>query len=184
MLFKARSIFALTALAATLGGVSQTAEAQAKPAGGFTLGYTDIGPTLGLGNTGGSMAFGGRFEHAIKALPSMNNGTLGINASFDYYSYNSAFFNYSYIPIGVTANYHFKLTDTRIDPFIGAGLGYQIISCDYDGPGGNIGGCNNSALYFIGRVGARYFFKPNMAAYADAGAGAATLSLGLMFKIQ
>jgi hypothetical protein len=184
MLFKARSIFALTALAATLGGVSQTAEAQAKPAG-FSVGYTDIGPVLGLGNIGNAgMAFGGRFERAIKALPEMNNGTLGINASFDWYSWSSAFYSYSYIPIGVTANYHFKLTDTRIDPFIGAGLGYQIISCDYDGPGGGVDLCNNSALYFIGRVGARYFFKPNMAAYVDAGAGAATLSLGLMFKLQ
>ena len=88
---------------------------------------------------------------------------------------------WKYIPIGVTANYHFKLDDAKIDPFVGLGLGYQIITCDAPGlPGGY---CSNSAVYFIGRAGARYFFNPKMAAYGDVGAGASTLSLGLMFKL-
>jgi hypothetical protein len=44
--------------------------------------------------------------------------------------------------------------------------------------------CSNSALYFIGRAGIRYFYKPNMALYADAGAGAATLNVGVTFKLK
>ena len=189
MFFKARSIFALTALAATLGGVSHTAEAQAKPAG-FTLGYTDIGPAIGVGGLNGASAtFGGRFEKAIKPLPDFGNGLLGIQASFDYYSWSSSFVGYSwsyrYIPIGVTANYHFKVQETKIDPFIGLGLGYNLVSCNYDGPGASSVGCGySSGLYFIGRAGARYFFNPRMAAYGDVGTGAATLNLGVMFKLQ
>jgi hypothetical protein len=42
----------------------------------------------------------------------------------------------------------------------------------------------SSGIYFIGKAGARYFFNPKMAAYGDVGAGAATLNLGLMFRLQ
>jgi hypothetical protein len=159
-----------------------TAGAQAK-SGGFGMGYTDIGPTVGLGNIGNAnLSIGGRFEHAIKPLPDLANGMLGIEASFDYYSYSNAFYSVKYIPLGVTANYHFKLDDPKIDPFVGLGLGYQIINCSFEGS--STTGCNNSALYFIGRLGARYFFAPNMSVYGDVGAGAATLNLGLMFKVN
>ena len=52
-----------------LAMAAQTAAAQAK-ASYFSAGYTDIGPTLGIGNLGSASAsFGGRFEHAIKPLP-------------------------------------------------------------------------------------------------------------------
>jgi outer membrane protein W len=83
----------------------------------------------------------------------------------------------------VTANYHFQLEDNeKFDPFLGLGLGYQIISCDYDGIGSDI--CSNSALYFIGRVGARYFLNEKFAAYADAGAGGATVNVGVTLRLQ
>ena len=162
---------------------AQPAAAQAK--GGapmFGVGYTDIGPVVGLGGIGdASASFGGRFEHAIKTLPDMGNGILGIEAGFDYYSWSNAFFSYKYIPIGVTANYHFKVDAPKFDPFVGLGLGYRIISCSYSGVGDL---CNNSAIYFIGRAGARYFFNPKMALYGDVGAGAATINIGLMFKMH
>ena len=189
-----RMTMALACIAVT----AQTAAAQAKKAavGSFGLGYTDVGVVVGLGSVGGANAsFGGRFEHAIKVLPELANGILGIQAAFDYWSWSGRTviatgpntnqivnYNWKYVPIGVTANYHFKLDEPKIDPFVGLGLGYEYISCD--APGAGVGYCSNSSIYFIGRVGARYFFSPNMAAYGDAGAGAATLNLGIMFKLQ
>lgn len=200
---RARHAFTLTTVVVTLATVGQMAAAQATPtapttttsttafAGGFKPGYTDIGFAVGLGNTGSAAAaVGGRFEHAIKTLPDMANGTLGIEASVDYYSYSAAFIGYSWsvtaLPIGVTANYHFKLNDARFDPFIGAGLGYEVVTCRFSGPTPiATGGCGYaSAVYFIGRLGGRYFMSPKMAVYADVGAGAANLSLGLMFKMK
>jgi hypothetical protein len=173
---------------------AQQAVAQAKKVGAsapvFGMGYTDIGPTVGLGGLGGASAdFGGRFEHAIKALPDMGNGMLGIQAAAEYYSWstNQVNFNYSvkYIPIGVTANYHFNIADQpKFDPFVGLGLGYNVVSCSYSGAFGNFGCGYSSGIYFIGRAGARYFFSPKMAGYADVGAGGATLNVGLMFKIS
>lgn len=179
---------------ACLAAAAQTAVAQKGAAPMFNVGYSDIGPTVGVGNlAGASASFGGRFEHAIKALPDMGNGVLGIQVAAEYYSWSSSFrsgtsvfeSSIKYIPIGVTANYHFKLDEPKFDPFVGLGLGYNIVSCSYSGTFTGSGDCGyNSAIYFIGRAGARYFFKPSMAAYGDVGAGGATLNLGLMFKIQ
>jgi outer membrane protein W len=92
----------------------------------------------------------------------------------------------TYIPIGVTADYHFDLENNRIDPFLGLGLGYSIISNDCSYSGAIDFDCDyadSSALYFIGRAGIRYFLR-RLALYADLGAGAATLNVGAMFKID
>jgi hypothetical protein len=184
-----RSSLTLLVVAVCVTASAQPAAAQAKSASTpvFGVGYTDFGVVLGLGGVGSASAsFGGRFEHAIKPLPELGNGILGIQAAFDYYSWSGGAglgsYSWKYIPIGVTANYHFKMTEPKFDPFVGLGLGYQIITCDAPGlPGGY---CSNSAIYFIGRAGARYFFSPKMAAYADAGAGGATLNVGIMFKLH
>jgi hypothetical protein len=152
----------------------------------FGVGYNDVGPTFGLGglNAGANAAFGGRFEHGLKALPDMGNGMLGIQVAADYYSASAPSFSVKYIPIGVTANYHFRLDqEPKFDPFVGLGLGYSVVSFSCSNAQFGCAG-SSSAVYFIGRAGARYFFAPSMAAYADVGAGAAALNLGLMFKLQ
>jgi hypothetical protein len=174
-----RKFVATLALAAAVVLAPRTAAAQEE---GFTLTYTDIGATIGLGGIGdASLAFGGRFEKAIKAVPDLGDGIIGIQAAVDYYSWSSLNYSWSYIPVGVTANYHFNLENNKIDPFLGAGLGYSIISCDYPGTGVDL--CTDSALYFIGRAGIRYFLS-RLALYADVGAGAATINVGAMFKIN
>jgi hypothetical protein len=178
-----KTMAALALAFVAVAAPSAGAQARAGAGSGFGVGYTDIGPALGLGGIGdASVSFGGRFEHGFKTLPDMANGILGIEASFDYYSWSNRFYNWKYIPIGVTVNYHFKLDEPKFDPFIGAGLGYKVITCDYAGSG--FSGCSDNSVYFIGRLGARYFFAPKMAAYADVGAGAAALNIGLMFKLQ
>jgi hypothetical protein len=124
--------------------------------------------------------------HGIKTLPEFADGILGFQLSVDFWSYTDrrtlADYGYRYIPIGATVDYHFVIEDNdKIDPFLGLGLGFTIISCDYEGIGDP---CASSALYFIGRAGARYFFRPTMALYGDVGAGAATLNVGLMFTVN
>ena len=162
---------------------AQSAAAQVRPrSGGFGMGYTDVGPVIGLGGLGDAdISIGGRFERAIKALPDLANGTLGLQVAFDYYSFSNSFISVKHVPIGVTANYHFRLDEPKFDPFVGIGLGYKIISCDI--PGTSNIDCANSDIYVIARAGMRYFFGQSTAFYADIGAGAATLNLGLMFKL-
>jgi hypothetical protein len=178
----ARSAASIAAALAFVAAAGHSSGAQARRTSSFTVGYTDIGPTIGIGGLGNaSIALGGRMEHGYKALPDLGNGVLGFEGSVDFYSWSSGAESFRYIPIGFTANYHVRLDDPRLDPFVGAGLGYSIHTCDL-GVAGNV--CSNSAIYFIGRLGARYFFSPSAAAYADLGAGAATLNLGIMFKLH
>jgi hypothetical protein len=149
---------------------------------GFGMGYTDIGPVLGLGGIGDAgISLGGRFEHAIKDLPDMGKGILGLMVGVDWYSYDlGAFGSISYIPIGVTANYHFHMDNKKFDPFVGLGLGYYIVSA----PDCGIYDCGyNSGIYFIGRAGARYFLSEKMALYGDVGSGAGALHVGVTFKM-
>ena len=155
----------------------------------LSVGYTDIGAVIGLGGIGDAgLAIGGRFERVIREVPSLGTGTVGIQAAIDVWSYDYGFsdnYSFRYMPIGVTANYHFNLENKKLVPFVGVGLGYTIISCSYDDD--NIFGvdvCPNSGLYFIGKAGARYFFSEKMALYGDVGAGAANLNVGLMFKLR
>lgn len=172
----------LLALAAT-AGVSGTAASQATAGNSpFAPGYMDLGPTIGLGGIGeAGIAFGGRFERAIKRLPDLGNGVLGIQVSADIWNYNNRYvgtdYDFRYMNIGVTANYHFDVkSNPKIDPFLGLGLGNSSVSTDFAGD-------YSSGIYFIGRAGIRYFYKPRLALYADAGAGASTLNVGVTFGL-
>ena len=179
--------------AACVAMISQSAAAQARGGmGSFHPGYTDIGPVIGLGGIGGAnLAIGGRFEHGIQTLPSMANGTLGFQVGLDYWSWSRVYEGppgvfytrrISYLPVGATFNYHFRLDEPKLDPFVGLGLGYDIVSCS-GGPFPD--GCGyDSGLYLIARGGVRYFMSPGLALYGDVGAGAAALNIGLMFKMQ
>jgi hypothetical protein len=173
-------------LVGTLAVVALIAAPAREVSAQISKGYTDIGGVIGLGNLGtASASFGGRFERIFKELPDLGDGLLGIGVSADYYSYGNSFASYKFIPVGATANYHFKIENKKFDPFVGAGLGFNVVSCDFPGLAGIIDPCSGvGGLYFIGRIGGRYFYKPNLAVYADAGAGAATLNVGLTFKLK
>jgi hypothetical protein len=142
----------------------------------------DLGPTLGLGGIGAAgLALGGRFERAIKRLPDLGNGVLGIQASIDMWNYDDRYvgvdYDWRYINLGVTANYHFEVkSNPKVDPFVGLGLGNSVVDTDFAGD-------YSSGIYFIGRAGIRYFYKPRLALYADVGAGASTLNLGATFGL-
>lgn len=145
-------------------------------------GYSDVGFVVGIGNLGdANLSFGGRYENVFKRLPDLGNGLLGFELSADVYSYSRSRGNVRYIPIGATLNYHFPIDPSnKVDLFIGAGLGFESVRCS-----NFASNCGfNSGLYVIGRAGGRYFFSPKTALYADLGAGAATLNLGLTFRLR
>src|SRR5690349_1706614 len=90
------SMWAIAAACLAAAAVRAAAQMKGGPRN-FSMGYTDIGPVVGLCGIGGASAsFGGQFEHAIKPLPDLGNGTLGIQAAFDYYSWGADFTGYSW----------------------------------------------------------------------------------------
>ena len=171
----------LAAVASVIGASAGQAQ------GGVALGYTDIGAVLGIGGVGSaSFALGGRFEKIFKPLPDLGDGLLGLQVGVDWWSWDfGSGYSVSYIPIGVTANYHFKMENKKIDPFLGAGLGYQLVNASCPGfQGTDPCGSYSSGIYFITKAGIRYFMSESLALYADVGVGAANLNIGAMFKIR
>ncbi|HEX9105741.1 MAG TPA: hypothetical protein VF832_00900, partial [Longimicrobiales bacterium] len=132
-----------------------------------------------LGGINGSLALGGELEHALARLPALGNGTLGLSAQAFYYHY-APFpgMGVTAIPLGAAANYHFGLSERRLDPFLGLGVGYTRVSVS----GSGLTVTEGSGVFFWGRAGLRYFVKPGVALHADAGLGTATLNVGVMVR--
>ncbi|MGQ0766857.1 MAG: outer membrane beta-barrel protein [Gemmatimonadota bacterium] len=179
-----RSVSRIIAIAAALAITVPTLSSAQNAGEGVAVGYSDVGGVIGLGGIGGAgIAVGGRFSKVFKALPDMGGGNLGFTLSADWWSFDDNLgatdFGFTYIPLGGTVDYHFNLTNKKIDPFLGLGLGYVIINSDYDGPGD----VDASALYFAGRAGVRYLWTERVALYADAGVGAAAISVGATLRL-
>lgn len=170
---------------ATPAAGQRNPEPAATSSQGYEVGMLDLGPTLGFGGTGfgGSVSIGGRIEKAMKQL---DNGILGVSGFVQRWSsdcglgFGSCDLSTTYLAASV--NYHFVLKDHRKwDPFVGLGLGYARISVGGAALGFKVTG---DGIGFVGNAGFRYFVTDKMAAYADIGAGAATLNIGLMFKLK
>ena len=124
----------------------------------------------------------------IEGFPISFGGIIGLAKSeYDYSYYNSDDWKwtYTYFMLGARAAYHLKLKSPKIDPYGGIMLGYNIVS--FKEPSGwdstyNYSGGNSYLVYgFYG--GARYFFNPKMAVYAELGYGFGYLNLGISYKL-
>ena len=147
----------------------------------FEVGKSHAGPSIGLSFLGSTVSFGANYEYGMKMddVP----GLIGVGGIFRYWSYGESVFGLSdytltQMVIGAQGNYHFKVGDGKIDPYLGLTLAYNSVSSSWGGYGGSAGG-----IWFGFQGGARYWFSPNMAAHARFGAGtSAGLDLGIDFK--
>lgn len=160
----------------------------------FEVGKHHAGPSLSIGFGGWGLGFGADYEYgmSLKEIGVDAPGTLGIGGIFRYYNWSENFglanydWSYTDIIIGAQGNYHFKLDNSKLDPWVGLVLGFDISSSSWDGPSGL--GSNYSAssggLFFNGNAGCRYWFSPNMAARATFGFGnlVSSLIVGVDFK--
>jgi hypothetical protein len=88
-----------------------------------------------------------------------------------------------YVALAGTGAYHFSIEERpKLDPFVGAAVGYYVVSTSSSVGGITYGG-DASRLFVGGYGGLRYFFKPAMAGVARVGFGSAYLTLGLDFKL-
>ncbi|MBT4333202.1 MAG: hypothetical protein HOD64_07980 [Candidatus Cloacimonetes bacterium] len=122
----------------------------------------------------------------IEGFPLSFGGLIGIAKSeYDYSYWTEEYkWTYTYIVIGGRAAYHLKLDSPKIDPYGGVMLGYNIVSftepSGYSGTGYSSG---SSYLMYGFYGGARYFFNPKMAVYAELGYGFGYLNLGISYKL-
>jgi len=160
------------------------------------LGYEQGDKTVQIGfGLGGSFYQGSvkvpalqiRYEYGIKEKFSIG-GILGYASSSYYYqnfnpttgAVSEASLDYSYLIIGARGNYHFWTTE-KFDPYAGLTIGYN--SLNFTDTGGNLGTVPASSFTLYGaQVGANYYFKSNLGAWAELGYGLGFLNLGAVFK--
>jgi hypothetical protein len=145
------------------------------------------GPSIGLSFLGSSAQLGLNYEYAfiIEAF-----GTVGAGGIFRYWSYEESFsggsYDYTDVLIAGQFNYHFKVESNRIDPWLGAVLGFVTGSVKttlsvnqyYPEP-------SHDGLWLGFHGGARYWIMPTIAIIGSVGFGTLScgaLELGVDFK--
>jgi Outer membrane protein beta-barrel domain len=171
-------VVALPVLAVSLRPASVAAQ--------WELGQKYLGAHIGLSGVGSTAAYGVNGEYAY-------NEHIGIGAWLDTWSYGDSYFvsgvdygwDVRYVAIAGTGSYHFPIeSQPKLDPFVGLGIGYYIVSASYNGGGvvADYGGSANR-LFVGGFGGIRYAFKENLLGVARLGFGASYLTVGLDFKL-
>jgi hypothetical protein len=122
----------------------------------FSMGKFYLTPQIGFGSWGSSIPFGANAEYAL-------NENIGIGGTVMAQFWSEIYGSLTYIQLSAEVNYHFiKLQADKVDLYVGAGLGYGIVSTSYLA-GYTIGG-GASDLILEPIVGVRYYFSPKMAA--------------------
>jgi hypothetical protein len=158
----------------------------------FEVGKHHAGPSLSIGFGGWGLGFGADYEYgmSLKDIGVDAPGILGVGGIFRYYNWSEDWFggswSYTDIIIGAQGNYHFKLDNNKIDPWLGLVLGFDIATSSWSGPSG-IGddhSASTGGLFFNGNAGVRYWFSPTMAGRVTFGFGnlVSSLILGVDFK--
>ena len=142
-----------------------------------------LGPRIGIGVNGSSIAFGAGYEYGV-------TDEISIGALVDYYQYSYTAWSdwggkYTYIIIGAQGNYHFGKTlkwDSKLDPFAGVVLAYENITWKWNDQSYDVYSPTASGITFGGQAGIRYFLSPSLALYGQVGFGITYLKAGVDFK--
>ena len=133
-----------------------------------------VGPIVALNFQGSQTAyFGVNFEYMLKR-------DVGVGGMFRYFTYTAATFSdggtyvFSGGVVAATANYHFKVPQNELDPFVGAAIGVNFASGGYKNTTNTFGykSPNYSDIVFAILAGARYFLSDRFAAVGRLAFGA------------
>jgi hypothetical protein len=174
-----KKFFVLVAVVVALSFVL-TATSQAQ----YVKGKSYLGPRIGIGVHGSSIAFGAGYEYGVTE-------DISVGALIDYYQWSYDAWagyggKYTYIVFGAQGNYHFgKLLkwESKLDPFAGLVLGYESVSWKWDNQVFQGWSASSSGLVLGGQAGLRYFVSPTVALYGQAGFGITYLKVGVDFVI-
>jgi hypothetical protein len=145
-----------------------------------------VGLGLGFGGIYGSVSFppiSFGFQYGIHEKISVG-GIIGYTSSTEkvFFARNYEW-KYSYIVIGARGEYHFLENIDKVDGYAGATLGYNIVSVSEPTGFGGTYSASGSYLLFGVHVGGRYYFNPQIAAFAELGYGLGYLTAGVAFKL-
>ena len=158
----------------------------------YTPEHHYLGPCIGFAFLGNVPQFGLNYEYSMDL---QNFGSVGIGGLFRYWGYSESFgyyfgsgeWKYTNILIGVQGNYHFKIPESKFDPYAGIVLADDIASTSWSGTN-NVGNVSVSAggFWIAVQGGARYWVTPTLAITARLGLGSLSyyaFEAGVDFKL-
>lgn len=156
----------------------------------YTPQHNYLGPSIGFAFLGNVPQFGINYEYSLDL---QNFGSVGIGGLFRYWGYSDDFFygkvSYSNVLIGVQGNYHFKIPESKFDPYVGLVLAEDIgsTSISYNNIYSNYGYSASAGGFWIAlQGGARYWISPQLALTARLGLGSLSyyaFEVGVDFKL-
>jgi hypothetical protein len=143
----------------------------------FEVGKSYLGPSLGLSFLGSVPQIGINYEHGINLK---DFGNVGFGGILRYWSYNDSFvggeWSYSDFLIGAQGNYHFKLTNEKIDLWAGLVLAFDAGYVKYKGDTPGIPTPSHGGLWLGLQGGCRYWLSPTFALSGRLGLGTLSYS--------
>ena|ERR1035437_856302 len=171
-------------LSLAIAAIAFSANAQKESAVSFdkSTSYLHFGVGFGGGFYAGTVTLppiSASYEKAV--TENISVGAIVGYSSSKYNYFGTDEFKYTYILIGARGNYHFATTE-KFDPYVGATLGYNVVSVSAPSSGSNYI-AKGSALLFGAQLGANYYFSPKFGAFAELGYGIGILTIGLTAKL-
>lgn len=158
----------------------------------WVKGNTYAGIRVGLGPKESGLLVGVDGEMALtKGNDTYGPGSIGAGVSLDYTGYSKDLPQTTYqrtlIFFSVYGAYHFSpsMDDKRLDPYILIGLApyYDKVTTESKTIG-IIGGTDSQIdVAFVGALGMRYFFSPQLAGHVRLGFGSSFVSVGVTATI-
>ena len=162
----------------------------------FAVGDNVLGIGIGLGSSIGSFGYSGQtpsfnahYERGVWDVGGPGvislGGFLGFKGFSNTYHYNSTTYKqkWNYTIIGIRSAYHYTgLDNDKVDLYGGVMLSYDILHYSDNYTGSLSGDWGSSGVGFTIYAGARYYFSPNFAGFAELGYGVSFLSLGVDYK--
>lgn len=169
----------LTFSAAVIALVLFTSTASAQ----YEAGRNYLGPSIGFAFLGSTPDFGVSYEYGLIL---QNFGLVGIGGLFRYWGYSDVYWKYSNILIGAQGNYHFIISDSKLDPYVGLVLAYDAGSVSWNGPyGEHFASPTYGGMWLAAQGGARYWISPTISITGRIGFGTlgySGLDFGVDFK--
>lgn len=149
---------------------------------------------LNLGVGIGSGYYAGWYTSRMPALSAslefgvadniIEKGVIGVGGYLGYASAKySNYWQTSNLVIGPRGSFHYPLVD-KLDTYAGLFIGYNIVTTkDLDTPYTGLYATSASGLTSAAFIGARYYFKENLAVMGELGWGISYLTLGITLKM-
>jgi hypothetical protein len=147
----------------------------------FQKGDNVINAGIGLGSV---IPIELSLDHGIiDGLIKGENGSIGVGGYLSYYRDGvSDWGHWTYMTFGVRGTFHYQFIP-KLDTYGGLMIGYSYAKWTWDVDDyGNYSYGSSSPLGYSLFVGGRYYFKSNLAVFAELGYGIANLSAGISFK--